>query len=106
MGPGCSRTTCPSRAFVARSGMAEDRHQTRVDEARKDLERVAEQGEIVGTSSMARAASRARGHFAGADAAGEGLEHDPVEVWGRRVGRLLGLAFFLFLVWWLATTYL
>lgn len=80
---------------------SEDRHQRAADEARRDLERLREESELVGTSAMARAARKAVDHFAAADAP----ERDPAEVWGRRAGRGLAAIFVAFLIWWLVVTY-
>ena len=66
-------------------------------EARKALERVARDAEVVGQSSFVRAAGKARGHLSGADAD----PSDPVEVWGRRVGRGLSVVAFIALAIWL-----
>lgn len=61
----------------------------RVREAHDALRRVEAETESVGSSALARAAR----HMAGADAPPE----DRIEVWGRRVGRGLGLLFALYL---------
>ncbi len=53
------------------------------------------------TSALARAAQRAGDHFAAKDAVGE----DRIEVWGRRIGRLLSLAGFLALAVYLYFTH-
>ncbi len=82
--------------------MAKPDHEQAAAEARRDLERIGDQSEVIGTSSFARAANRARDHFTGADA----RQDDAIEVWGRRVGRALSVIFVLFLIWWLAKTYL
>ncbi len=82
--------------------MAEDRR--REEEARAALGRVARDSETVGTSSLGRAARRTGDHFAGRDAEGAG-EHgdtDPVELWGRRIGRALSLVGVVLLAFWLA----
>ena len=62
-------------------------------EAREALERVARDSETIGSSSLARAGRRVGGHFAGRDAIGdaEGGGTDPIELWGRRIGRTLSL---------------
>ena len=83
-------------------GMAEDRHEKRAAEARRDLERLTRQGEVVGTSAFVRAARSAGAHLRAAEAPAD----DRIEVWGRRIGRGLGVVFAVFLVWWLAVTYL
>jgi hypothetical protein len=61
-------------------------------EAREALERVGRDSETIGSSSLARAGRRLSGHFSGQDAIGnaEGGT-DPVELWGRRIGRALSL---------------
>ena len=59
----------------------EDPHEAAVREARRDLERLAEQGEVIGTSSMARSAraslERAGTHLGGADAPADGACAEP-----------------------------
>ena len=77
-------------------------HEKIAAEARKDLQRIGDQSEVIGTSSFVRTANRARDHLAGADAP----QDDAAEVWGRRVGRGLAVVFVIVLVWYLATTYL
>jgi len=69
----------------------------REEEARKTLERVAVDSEVIGQSTLARTVNRARSHMAGGDADPD----DKVEVWGRRVGRALSLVAFLILAVWL-----
>ncbi len=65
-----------------------------------DNEREAESRRIigrVGAESEATMARRARDHMSGRDAdAG-----DAAELWGTRVGRWLGVALLIYLVWWL-----
>jgi hypothetical protein len=78
--------------------MAEDRHAKAAEEARRDIERLSHQSEVVGTSGMVRAAKKAQAHFSGADAP----QNDPAEIWGRRIGRGLAALFAAFLLWWLA----
>jgi hypothetical protein len=84
----------------------EDRNEKVAQEARRDLERLGEQGEVIGTSSMARSAKasleRAGKHLGAADAP----KHDPIEVWGTRIGRGLGVIFFIGLLIYMAVTYL
>lgn len=66
-------------------------------EARRILDRVNTDTEQLGASSLARSALHARDHFAGADAD----QDDPIEVWGRRIGRGAGLVAVLVLLFWL-----
>lgn len=76
-------------------------HEKRQKQAERDLQRVSEQSEIIGSSAMRRSAERARDHMSGADADPD----DRVEVWGRRIGRSLGLVFLVGLIWYLGVTY-
>jgi hypothetical protein len=66
------------------------RDEDRVREAQEALRRVEAETETVGGSALARAAR----HLSGADAP----DGDRIEVWGRRLGRGLGLVFALYLV--------
>ena len=65
----------------------------RAEEARRALDAVQRDSHLLGGSAMARVAE----HFSGGDAP----EGDRIEVWGRRIGRILSLAFALYLVSWL-----
>ena len=82
-----------------------DRH-TRDENRRKaalrDLERTAEQSEIIGTSALRRAADTARDHFGAAEAD----RGDWAEYWGRRIGRMLSLVGLVALAVYLTVTYL
>jgi hypothetical protein len=92
--------------------MAEPRSQHEEDEARRreaeqilaDLKR---RGPSLAGSSMADAARRAVDHFGGKDAVGaaEGGGTDPLELWGRRIGRMLSLVVFIGLAIYLFATY-
>ena len=62
-------------------------------EAQRILNRVEREAEQVGTSSMARTANKVRGHFLGEDAS----EADPIEIWGKRIGRILAAIVFVVL---------
>ena len=77
--------------------------ESRERESRDALERVRRESETVGTSSLARASRRVGDHFAGRDAVGkaEGGGTDPIEVWGRRIGRAISVVLALTLAWWL-----
>ena len=72
-------------------------------EAREALERVRRDSESLGSSSLARASRRVGDHFAGRDAVGEaeGGGIDPIEVWGRRIGRALSVVGVVVLSLWL-----
>ena len=73
------------------------------EEAKEALERVARDSETVGTSSLARVGERVSDHFAARDALGAGDrgETDPIELWGRRIGRGLSLVGVVVLTYWL-----
>jgi hypothetical protein len=74
-------------------------------ESREALERVARDSETLGSSSLNRMSRRMTDHFSGRDAvgAGEDGQTDPIEVWGRRIGRGLSVVGFIVLVYWLAS---
>ncbi|HEX2556061.1 MAG TPA: hypothetical protein VHL98_20375 [Microvirga sp.] len=73
-------------------------------EAHAALDRVARDSETVGSSAIARAGRRMGDHFSGRDAAGTGADGgaDPIELWGRRIGRALSVVGFVGLSLWLA----
>lgn len=79
--------------------MNEDERQR---EAREALERVSRDSETAGSSALARMSQRAQDHFAARDAedAFEGST-DPIELWGRRIGRALSLVGVVVLGLWL-----
>ena len=68
--------------------MNDDRNRAKVDQAKADLRRLDEQSEKL-----------LSGQYAGGD------ERDPAELWGKRIGRGLGFAFALYLIWHLLSTY-
>ena len=75
----------------------------RDEQSREALERVRRDSETLGTSSLARIAQRAGDHFGGRDALGgaDGGGTDPIELWGRRIGRGISVLVAAALVWWL-----
>jgi hypothetical protein len=73
-------------------------HQADADRAKRDLDRLNAQSEVLGTSSMTRVAGRAKDHLMGNDAPDQ---EDWAEVWGRRIGRTAGVIFAIYLVYWL-----
>ncbi|MFN0265012.1 hypothetical protein ACKTEK_14165 [Tepidamorphus sp. 3E244] len=73
------------------------RDEKRRQEALRDLERVNESAEVIGTSAFRRAAK----HFSAEDA----TKDDWAELWGKRIGRGLSLLIVLFLIYHLVTTY-
>lgn len=66
-------------------------------ESRRIIERVARETDPGGTSFIARTAKGARDHVAAADAD----RSDPIEYWGTRIGRTLGLLIAIGLLVWL-----
>ncbi|MBB4041335.1 tetrahydromethanopterin S-methyltransferase subunit G [Microvirga flocculans] len=72
-------------------------------EAREALERVRRDTDTLGSSALARMGRRAGEHFGASDAIGsaEGGGTDPVELWGRRIGRALSLVGVVILGLWL-----
>jgi hypothetical protein len=62
-------------------------------ESREALERVARESETIGSTSLGRLGRRMGDHFAAKDAIGDAESGgtDPVEIWGRRIGRVLSL---------------
>ncbi len=76
------------------------RDEGRRAEADEALRRAALDSDAIGSSALARAAKRAGDHFSGADAARETQDGhaDPIEVWGRRIGRALSVVLFLVLL--------
>lgn len=72
------------------------------EESRRILERAHRESESIGTSSMARTANRVAEHFKG----GEDPKDDNIEIWGKRIGRGLGLIAVIALTWHLVATYI
>jgi len=84
--------------------MTERERETReAAEAREALERVQRDTETLGSSALARMGRQAGDHFSGRDAIGaaEGGGTDPIELWGRRIGRVLSLIGVVILTIWL-----
>ena len=80
----------------------QERGKEKVQEAERALKRVSAESETVGSSSLARIAEKSRAHFSADDA----NQSDSVELWGSRIGRGLGLVFFIALIIYLVITYL
>jgi hypothetical protein len=80
-----------------------ERDQEKAREAREALERVRRDTETLGSSALARMGRQAGEHFGAKDAvgAGEGSGTDPIELWGRRIGRALSLVGVVILTIWL-----
>lgn len=67
--------------------------------ALRDLQRLQNTSEVVGTSAFVRAANKARDHMSAADKAAD----DPVEIWATRIARVLAVCAFAYLVYFLLT---
>ena len=80
-----------------------ERDQEEGREAREALERVRRDTETLGSSALARMGRQAGEHFGAKDAVGtgEGGGTDPIELWGRRIGRALSLIGVVILTIWL-----
>jgi hypothetical protein len=81
-------------ARQTRPGRSKSDADRNAEESRRILERIEQESASFGGSWFARTARRARGHFTGADKAGE----DPIEVWGTRIGRAIALVLFIALL--------
>ena len=70
-------------------------------ESRAALERVARDTQSIAGSPLGRMGRRVGDHFTGADAAGQAQDGgtDPIEVWGRRIGRALSVVGAVILTW-------
>ena len=80
-----------------------DRDEIRRREALDTLDRLRTDGGTFAASALARATRRAVAHFSARDASGSDAgAADPIELWGRRIGRglsligVLGLAIYLY----------
>jgi hypothetical protein len=75
----------------------------RAREARAALDRVARDSEAIGSSSLGRVLQRGGDHFAARDALEPGPDGktDPIELWGRRIGRAISVVVCVALAYWL-----
>lgn len=73
----------------------------RAERARRDLNRVTAESDTIGTSAAARMATKIENRFKASDVD----PNDPIEVWGTRIGRGLGLIFAIGLALYLFKTY-
>ena len=82
-----------------RAGAPDEKRQA---ESRRILESVARESETIGTSSFARNANRLARHFGGT----ENPDDDHIEIWGKRIARVLALIAFVVLFIHVMTTYI
>jgi hypothetical protein len=87
-------------------GSIHERDEARRREALDTLEKLKRDRTPLVGSGLAEAARRAARPFAAADAVGPDGERDPMELWGRRVGRALSLLAVIALSIYLFLTYL
>jgi hypothetical protein len=85
---------------VSNTSGPHDRDETQRREALETLDRLRHDRETIVSSGLAGAARRAAAHFSAADAP------DRIELWGRRIGRVLSLAGVIGLAIYLCLTYL
>ena len=80
-----------------------ERDARQASEAREALERVQRDTETLGSSALARVGQRAGDHFGARDAIGSAEDGgtDPIELWGRRIGRVLSVFGVIVLAIWL-----
>lgn len=71
--------------------------------SREALRQVERDTQSIAGSPLQRAGRRLGDHFSGADApaGAEDGAPDPIEVWGRRIGRALSVVLAGALIWWL-----
>lgn len=74
------------------------RQDGREDESRRILKQIGQETDV-GQSFIERSARRARDHMTAADAD----QQDPAELWGTRIGRILGAVLFVVLVAYLVS---
>jgi hypothetical protein len=78
-----------------------EREARQASEAREALERVQRDTDTLGSSALARMGRRAGDHFGARDAMDPEGGTDPIELWGRRIGRILSLIGVVILGFWL-----
>ena len=84
-------------------GSRHERDEASRREALRTLSQLRERDDIA-SSALSRAARRAGDHFAAKDATADAGD-DPIELWGRRIGRGLSLVAFIGLAIYLYITY-
>ena len=78
--------------------MSDNRHEDGPRESRRIIERVGREAESGGRGVVDRVARRAHDHVTAADVDPQ----DPIEYWGTRIGRVLGVLLVIGLIFWLA----
>ncbi|MBA8878024.1 hypothetical protein [Phyllobacterium myrsinacearum] len=76
---------------------ANDKERQAVTESKQILERIGHESNPAGRSAVERTVSRTKDHFTAEDAD----TTDPIEIWGTRIGRFLGLLVLIAMFIWL-----
>eukprot|EP01132_Coremiostelium_polycephalum_P001751 gene1751-2173_t len=79
---------------------ANDKERQTVTESARILERVNHESNAGSGTVIDRTVARTKGHFAAQDADAS----DPIEIWGTRIGRFLGLLVLLAMFIWLISS--
>lgn len=87
---------------MKKPGNQKPKPHSNTEESKRILERIAQESETVGTSSMRRVAGRVKDHMSAEDAD----QNEWAELWGTRIGRVLGAVFFVGLIIYLIRTYI
>jgi hypothetical protein len=85
-------------------GMADSKDQREAarQDALRNLQGLERESDLLGRSALGQAAKRTADHFSAAEAK---AENDPIELWGRRIGRVLSAIAFVALAVYLFVTY-
>ena len=83
-----------------------ERDEDRRKQAQEALDRVHADSGTIGGTAIGRVARRTADHFAAKDAIELHGQTDPIELWGRRIGRALSLAGVIGLSIYLYLTYM
>lgn len=78
-----------------------EKERKQAEQARRDINRLGAESDTIGTSAAARMATKIESRFKASDID----PNDPIEVWGTRIGRGLGLIFAIGLALYLFNTY-
>jgi len=78
-----------------------DEERRTTEQARRDLNRLSAESDTIGTSAAARMATKIESRFK----ANNIDPNDPIELWGTRIGRSLGLVVAIGLALYLVKTY-
>ena len=88
--------------MLRRMADGKDQREAARQDAIRNLQGLEREGDLLGRSGLGKAAKRAADHFTAAEAKSE---NDPIELWGRRIGRVLSAIAFVGLALYLYATY-